>query len=105
MALARDEKIVQRYYSLSGRIMAERKAYYDILEQTQKGSLDITEWLKWFLNCFSRAIADSKDVIGNILKKSLFWQKHARTVFNKKQNKVINRLLDAGPGGFKYRLF
>jgi len=100
MALAQDEKLAQRYYSLSSRIMAERKSYYDILETTQKGTLDITEWLIWFLDCFIRAIEDSKDSIENIVLKSLFWQKHTETVFNKNQKKVINRLLDAGPGGF-----
>jgi len=101
MALAQDENLVQRYYSLSSRIMAERKKYYDILEKSQKGSLDITDWLQWFLNCFIRAIEDSEASIVNILQKSLFWQKHAQTIFNKNQQKVINRLLDAGVSGFE----
>ncbi|MCK5224126.1 Fic family protein [Candidatus Calescamantes bacterium] len=101
MALAQDEKISQRYYSLSSRIMAEGKAYYDILERSQKGSLDITLWLEWFLDCFIHALEDSEDSILNILQKSLFWQKHAQTTFNENQKKVLNRLLDAGPGGFE----
>ncbi len=101
MALAQDENLAQRYYSLSSRIMAERKAYYDILEQSQKGSLDITIWLEWFLNCFINAIEDSESSIVNIMQKSLFWQKHAQTIFNKNQQKVINRLLDASVGGFE----
>ena len=101
MALAQDEKISQRYYSLSSRIMAEGKAYYDILERSQQGSLDITLWLEWFLDCFIHALEDSEDSILNILQKSLFWQKHAQTTFNENQKKVLNRLLDAGPGGFE----
>ncbi len=101
MALAQDEKLPQRYYSLSSRIMTERNSYYEILEKSQKGTLDITGWLQWFLECFIRAIKDSQESISNILQKSLFWQKQAQKEFNKKQKKVINRLLDAGPGGFK----
>ncbi|NQT22526.1 MAG: Fic family protein [Candidatus Omnitrophica bacterium] len=100
MALAQDEKMPKRYYSLSSRIMAERKAYYDILEKVQKGTLDITDWLVWFLNCYTRAINDSKVAISKSLQKAAFWQKNAQTILNKNQQKVINRLLDAGLGGF-----
>jgi len=100
MALAQDEKMPKRYYSLSSRIMAERKAYYNILEKVQKGTLDITDWLVWFFNCYSRAINDSKVSISKSLQKAAFWQKNAQTILNKNQQKVINRLLDAGPGGF-----
>jgi len=101
MALAQDEGLSKRYYSLSGRIMADRKAYYDILEKCQKGNLDITEWLLWFLECYYRAIKDSEAVISKVLQKAAFWQKHAQTILNKKQQKVINRLLESGPGGFE----
>lgn len=101
MALAQDENLDKRYYSLSSRIMAEREEYYDILEKSQKGSLDITGWLQWFLECFIHAIEDSNESILKVIQKSLFWQKHAQTIFNKNQQKVINRLLDAGEGGFK----
>ncbi|MFH1416583.1 MAG: Fic family protein [Elusimicrobiota bacterium] len=101
MALAQDENLDKRYYSLSSRIMAERKEYYDILEKSQKGSLDITDWLQWFLECFIHAIEDSKEAILKVMQKSLFWQKHAQTIFNKNQQKVINRLLDAGEDSFK----
>jgi len=100
MALAQDEDISKRYYSLSSRIMTERDAYYDMLERCQKGSLDITEWLSWFLECYCRAIADSEVAISKVLKKAAFWQKHAQTSLNKNQRKVINRLLEAGPDGF-----
>ncbi len=101
MALAQDENLDRRCYSLSSRIMAERKAYYEILEKSQKGSLDLTNWLQWFLNCFVHAIEDSEASIVKVMQKSLFWRKHAQTIFNKNQQKVINRLLDAGVGGFK----
>jgi len=100
MALAQDENLSKRYYSLSARIMVERKAYYDILEKCQKGSLDITEWLLWFLECYCRAINDSEAAISKVLQKAAFWQKHAQVILNKNQQKVINRLLEAGPGGF-----
>ncbi len=101
MALAQDENLPQRYYSLSGRIMSDRKAYYEILEQSQKSSLDITSWLLWFLKCYLRAVEDSEITIAKVLQKSVFWQKHAQTGLNKHQQKVINRLLDAGRGGFE----
>jgi len=101
MSLAQDENLPGRYYSLSATIMAERKSYYDILEKTQKGTLDITEWLLWFLGCYLKAIKESKKSIFKALQKGAFWQKHAQTILNKNQQKVINRLLDAGAGGFE----
>ncbi|MBL7197367.1 MAG: Fic family protein [Candidatus Omnitrophica bacterium] len=101
MALAQDENLSRRYYSLSARIMAERKAYYNILEQSSKGALDITKWLLWFLKCYEGAIEDSEKSIKKALQKAAFWQKHAQTILNKNQQKVINRLLEAGPGGFE----
>jgi len=100
MALAQDEAMPNRYYSLSSAIMAERKAYYHVLEKCQKGSLDITEWLLWFLRCYLRAIQASQGIIIKSLQKASFWQKHSQTTLNENQRKVINRLLDAGEGGF-----
>lgn len=100
MALAQDENLSKRYYSLSARIMLERKMYYEVLEKCQKSSLDITEWLSWFLGCYCRAINDSETTISKVLQKAAFWQKHAQVTLNKNQQKVINRLLEAGPGGF-----
>lgn len=101
MALAQDENSPRRYYSLSSAIMAERKSYYDILEKTQKGTLEITEWLSWFLKCYLRAVQESEKSIFKALQKGAFWQKHAQTILNKHQQKMINRLLDAGEGGFE----
>ena len=101
MALAQDEKLNVRYYSLSSQIMEERKGYCDILEKCTKGdSVDVTEWLVWFLECFERAIQRSDRIIGNVLAKADFWQEHAQTGLNERQKKVLNRMLDAGPGGF-----
>ena len=101
IALAQDEKLKIRYYSLSSQIMEERRAYYDILEKCSKaGSTDITDWLIWFLGCYRRAVKKSDKIIGNVLAKADFWQKHARTELSKRQKKVLDRILEAGPGNF-----
>lgn len=100
-ALAQDEQQEQRFYSLSSQIMAERKAYYDILESSQKGEVDITIWLQWFLECVERAIRSSEKIIARILAKSEFWQRFSEVTMSPRQRKVVNRLLDAGPGGFE----
>ena len=101
MALAQDEKLSNRYYSLSSQIMEERKGYYDILEKCTKGdNANVTKWLIWFLECFERAIQRSDKIIGNVLAKADFWQEHAQVDLNERQKKVINRILDAGAGNF-----
>ena len=102
MALAQDEKLNIRYYSLSSQIMEERNSYYDILEKRSKsGSANVTKWLVWFLECFERAIQRSDKIIGNVLAKADFWQEHAQTELNERQKKVLNRMLDVGPCGFE----
>lgn len=101
MALAQDEKLSIRYYSLSSQIMEERNEYYDILEKCSKtSSTDVTKWLAWFLECFQHAIQRSDKIIGNVLAKADFWQEHAQIELNERQKKVINRMLNAGPGDF-----
>ena len=100
MALAQDEKLAVRYYSFSSQIMEERQGYYEVLEKCQKGGLDITDWLVWFLGCFERAIDKSDNLIGKVLKKARFWEIHSHKQITERQRKVINRLLDAGQGGF-----
>ncbi|MCD4812382.1 Fic family protein [bacterium] len=95
MALARDEQLPTRYYSLSARILKERKNYYAVLEKEQKSGLDITGWLSWFLGCFSRAIDDSEKIISDVLIKADFWARHGQTTLNERQKKVINNLLDS----------
>lgn len=101
MALAQDENLSIRYYSLSSQIMEERKDYYSILEKCSKSnSVDATKWIVWFLESFERAIQRSDRIIGNVLTKADFWQEHAQTELNARQKKVINRMLDAGHGNF-----
>lgn len=101
MALAQDDSQKHRYYSLSSQIMEEREAYYDILEKCRKGSSDITEWLSWFLECFSRAIGRSEMILAGVITKANFWRIYSQAALNERQRKVINKLLDAGPGGFE----
>lgn len=98
MSLARSEGSSQRYYSMSAQIRLERNAYYAILEQTQKGDLDITPWLKWFLDCLNKAIAGAETILAAVLRKAEFWKKHATTPFNERQRNVVNQLLDGFAG-------
>ncbi|MFH2093314.1 MAG: Fic family protein [Pseudomonadota bacterium] len=101
MLLARDENSPKRFYSLSSQIMAERSEYYEILKATQAGTGDITEWLKWFLECMNRAILNSNTLLKRVLTKARFWHEFSQTRVNERQAKVINRLLDKGSGGFE----
>lgn len=101
MALAQDENLATRCYSLSSQIMAERDAYYAVLEHTNKRDGDITQWLKWFLECVFRAIVRSDRLLSSVMQKADFWKHHAQTGLNPRQRKALNRLLDAGPGGFE----
>ncbi len=98
MALARSEGIGQRFYSMSAQIRAERNAYYEVLERTQKGSCDITVWLDWFLNCLLRAIEGAHDTLENVLAKARFWERFAKAPLNERQIKVLNRVMDGFEG-------
>jgi Fic family protein len=98
MALARSEKTAQRFYSMSSQIRQERAAYYDILERTQKGDLDISEWLEWFLDCLDRAFDGAETLLAGVLAKARFWQAHAGIDLNGRQRLVMNRLLDGFEG-------
>ena len=98
MALARSEGSSQRFYSLSTQIRQERNAYYDILEMSQKGTLDITSWMLWFLDCLSRAIDSSKGTLERVLQKSRFWESLQSVSINERQRLVLNRLLDGFEG-------
>lgn len=98
MLLARAENTNQRFYSMSAQIRKERDLYYDILEKTQKDSLDITDWLLWFLDCLLRAIENTKETLASIFNKALFWQKFSNQTLNERQKKVINKLLDGFEG-------
>lgn len=98
MQLARADGTRQRFYSMSAQIRKERKEYYDILETTQKASLDITRWLTWFLQCLDRAIAATYETLGGVLRKAKFWEKHTATVLNDRQRTMLNKLLDGFEG-------
>jgi len=96
--LARADGAERRFYSLSAQIQHERKDYYDILERTQKGTLDVTEWLAWFLSTLCRAIASAQLTLDSVLAKARFWQRWAGTPMNERQVKLLNRLLDGFEG-------
>ncbi len=98
MVLARSDKSVQRFYSLSAQIRIERKQYYEKLEKSQKGTSDVTEWILWFLQCLINAIASTEETLALILNKAEFWKIHAASVLNDRQRKIINRLLDGFEG-------
>jgi Fic family protein len=98
MALARADQSPQRFYSLSAQIQRERKDYYDMLELTQKGSLDVTDWLEWFLGCLLRAMQGAEVTLAAVMLKANFWQRWAGTPMNERQIKLVNRLLDGFEG-------
>jgi Fic family protein len=100
MALARSEGSPRRFYSMSSQIRVERKAYYETLERTQKGDLDITLWIAWFLECLDRAFEGAETILASVLRKARFWDAHAGAALNDRQRLVINRLL----GGFEGKL-
>lgn len=96
--LARADGSPQRFYSLSAQIQRERKDYYNVLERTQKGSLDVTGWLSWFLETLTRAIASAQTALDVVLAKARFWQRWAGMPMNERQLKLLNRLLDGFEG-------
>ena len=98
MQLARADKTPQRFYSMSAQIRKERNDYYDMLEQTQKGTTDITKWVEWFLHCLHRALLATDETLAVVLNKARFWEKHAKTVFNNRQVMLLNKLLDGFTG-------
>ncbi|WP_418897253.1 Fic family protein [Terripilifer ovatus] len=98
MALARSEGTPQRFYSMSSQIRIDRKAYYETLERTQKGNLDITEWLTWFLLCLNRAFAGAETILASVLRSARFWDAHAGDVLNERQRYIVNRLLNGFEG-------
>ena len=100
MALARSEGSSQRFYSMSSQIRVERNAYYDVLERTQRGTTDVSEWMGWFLGCLGRSIESSAAALGGALAKARFWERAAGLSLNDRQRLVLNRLL----GGFEGKL-
>jgi Fic family protein len=98
MTLARSEKSPQRFYSLSAQILLERSSYYDVLERTQKGTLDVTRWLEWFLACLSGAIGGAQNTLSGVLSRAHFWKLLEGVSFNERQRSVISRLLEGFQG-------
>ena len=99
MALARAEGTLERFYSMSTQIEAEKKQYYLNLEQSQKGGVDITSWLEWFLGCLGRAVAGAETGLASVLRKAKVWERiNSQSPVNERQRKVINRLLDGFEG-------
>ena len=98
MALARSENSQQRFYSMSAQIRQERKDYYDILERTQQGTMDVTPWMEWFLGCLGRAIDGAQETLSAVLAKARFWDRIKDVKLNDRQRLVVNRLLDGFDG-------
>jgi Fic family protein len=96
--LARADDCPQRFYSMSGRIERERKGYYDILERTQKGGLNITSWLEWFLGCLGRAVDSADETLAAVFRRARVWQHAGQFQLNKRQRGIIHRLLDGFEG-------
>ncbi len=92
--LARADGSPQRFYSLSAQVQRDRKHYYDVLERTQKGTLDVTGWLSWFLDTLGRAVTSAQATLDAVLVKARFWQRWAGMSLNERQVKLLNRLLD-----------
>lgn len=98
MMLSKAENTPYRFYSMSAQIQKNKKEYYNVLENTQKGSLDITNWLAWFLNCLAESITSSDELVDKIIHKALCWQEYNKTALDKNQQKIINMLLDGFEG-------
>ena len=94
MQLCRADGTPHRFYSMSAQIEQQKEEYYDILEMSQKGSLDITEWLDWYLSCMHNALESSELLLSKVLDKAKFWKNHASTIINERQKLMINKLLD-----------
>lgn len=98
MQLARADNYPMRFYSMSAQIRKERNNYYCMLEQTQRGNLDISQWMQWYFDCLYRALEVSEDTLSSILEKARFWEHHRTTHLNERQKLILNRLLDGIEG-------
>ena len=98
MALSQAENSKMRFFSISHQINKDKRQYYDILEKTQKGDCDITEWIIWYLDCLLRSVEQSDETLSKVLNKAIFWQNHAQTVLSERQREVLNLYLDGYPG-------
>ena len=98
MLLAQADNTTQRFYSMSAQIRKQRTQYYEMLEKTQKGNLDITDWIKWFLSCLINALKATELSLSNVLSKADFWNEHSKISLNERQKKLINKMLDGFEG-------
>jgi Fic family protein len=98
MSLARSEGSSQRFYSMSAQIREERGEYYAILERTQKGTMDVTPWMEWFLGCLTRAVEGTQAALSGVIEKARYWQKLRDVPLNERQRLVINRMLEGFEG-------
>ena len=98
LLLARSDNSTQRFYSMSAQIRKERKKYYEMLELSQKGELNITTWILWFLNCLIKSLRSTESVLNDVLIKAQFWSGNAKTILNERQKKMLNKLLDGFDG-------
>jgi Fic family protein len=94
MLLARAEGSGERFYSMSSRILEERKAYYAVLQKVQHSTSDISDWLYWFLHCLRNAMLATENTTQNILRKAEFWKQHEKTTINGRQRKILNMLFE-----------
>lgn len=101
LLLARAEESRERFYSLSNQILIERKRYYEVLQQVQHSSGDITEWLDWFFHCLKKALLETENTLQKILHKASFWKIHENTPINERQRLMLNKLLDGFDGKLK----
>jgi Fic family protein len=98
MQLCRADQSPRRFYSMSSQIKIERKGYYDLLEKTQRGSLEITEWINWFLECLDHALQGTDSTLAVVMKKARFWERHSTTPINDRQRVMLNKLQDGFDG-------
>jgi Fic family protein len=98
MQLARADESTQRFYSMSAQIRVERNDYYEMLERTQKGGLDVTEWLEWFLSCYDSALSNTDKTLSTVMQRARFWKNPATANINDRQKLMLNKLLDGFDG-------
>jgi Fic family protein len=100
LVLAREEKQVAPYVSLSRQIRKERAAYYEALERAQRGTLDVTQWVSWFIDCYRRATNDTLEAVDDLVRAAAFWREHGEIDFNARQRRVLERYLAGGFQGW-----
>jgi Fic family protein len=98
LLLARSEQSAQRFYSMSAQIRNERADYYRVLEQTQKGDLDITPWIGWFLSCLAKAFERAEAETAAAFGRARFWARHEAAALNERQRSMLNKLIDGFEG-------